>query len=358
MLGLDTADFVYGNTRLRARRAALLSDADYEAMLGLELDGLLGALSATPYGPDVEAALQRFRGLRCVHEAVRANLGRTLRELRSFYLGTARELVDLLLSSWDVRNVVTLLRGQAASAAPEEVVPFVVGVGDIDDPTATEIARQPEFAAAVQLLTAWRLPTPEVADALAAAWPVYERSADLAVLEHAVVAADAKRVAASLARHGADAAALRDALRREADDLNVLIALRVRASGGDAKAIAAAALPSEGAVNPGALAAAVAGAAREDVVEAVLAMPGAERWREPLITWAETGDIAALQGDLETDRMHARFALLTTDDPLGIAVPIAFVTAKEAEARNVRLIAEGAARGDDADVLRLELIRP
>ena len=202
---LETADFVYGNTRLRARKAALLGRSDYEALLGVDLERLLSALAGTAYRPDVEAVLRRFHGVRRLHEAVRSNLGRSLRELRGFYAGAARELVDLMLSSWDVRNLVTLLRGQAARAPFEDVVPLIVPVGDLDEASAREVARQPEFAAAVELLLAWRLPTPEDARALADAWPEYERSADLAALERAVVSAHGARVA--VAAHRVDGGA-------------------------------------------------------------------------------------------------------------------------------------------------------
>ncbi len=65
------ADFDYGNTRLRVRRVSLLDRPDYEAMLGGNVDGILGALSSTSYHPDVEAAIIRYRGARRVHEAAR-----------------------------------------------------------------------------------------------------------------------------------------------------------------------------------------------------------------------------------------------------------------------------------------------
>lgn len=353
---LEPADYAYGNARLRARRSTLLARADYEGLLGLDVDHLLGALAGTPYRHDVEETLPRFHGARRLHEAVRANLGRTLREVRSFYAGDAGELVDLLLSWWDVRNVVTLLRGQSAGAAAEDVLPLLVAVGGLDEPSAQEVARQTEFAAAVQLLIAWRLPTPELADTLAAAWPAYERSSDFAALENAIVAAHGARVVAALERHGSDAEPLRRALLEEADDRNLLIALRLRAADGGRTPEAA--LPSEGAVAREALAAAAAAAVPEDVASTLLALPSTARWELPLTRWVASGDVVALQDDLEVARVRARLALFTTGDPLGIAIPVAFVAAKETEARNLRVIGEGAARGADADLVRTGLVLP
>ena len=110
------SDFVYGNTRLHARRAALLDAADYEQLLGEDIDALLAALEQTSYAPELE----RFRdqtGLRRLHKTIRAHLGRSLEEMRGFYADRARELVDLMLSRFDVENVVLMLRARAGTSA-------------------------------------------------------------------------------------------------------------------------------------------------------------------------------------------------------------------------------------------------
>lgn len=349
LLELESPEFAYGNTRLRARKSDLLAPADYEAMLGLDVDGLLGALAATAHRPDIEAALPRFHGLRCLHEAVRTHLGCMLEEMRSFYSDSARQLVDVLLSSWDVRNLVTLLRGQVARAPADEVLPLLVPVGGLDEASAREVASQPELAAAVQLLLAWRLPTPEDARALGGAWPAYERSGDLAALEHALAAAHAARAVAAVERAGREAEPLRSALREESDDRNLVIALRFREALADERGEPPAGLGpllAGGAVDPESLTGAALGPSPEDAAAAVLALPGAGRWSDPLARWAGSGDLVALHAGLEAARARARIALFVSGDPLSIAVPLAFTAATETEARNLRVLGEGAVRGD------------
>lgn len=355
---LEDADFVYGNTRLRARRSALLGPDDHEALLGLDLDGLLGALAETAYRPDVEAALPRFAGIRRVHEAVRTNLARSLRELRAFYRGPARDLVDLMLSSWDLHNLITLLRGLATGMDPDDVVSLIVEVGGLDEASAREVARQPAFAAGVELLEAWRVPTPQDADALHHAWPDFERSGDLAALEHAIAAAHQARRAAALAQAGLEAEPLRAALREEVDDRNLQVVLRVYVSAADPERVAragAAALPG-GAIAPEELVAAAAAPSRGDVAAELVGLAGARRWRQALERWANTGDVAQLQDDLELARVRARVARFGTGDPLGIDIPLAFATAKTTEARNLRELAAGAAAGLDPVLVRARLL--
>jgi V/A-type H+/Na+-transporting ATPase subunit C len=342
------ADFTYGNTRLRARRASLLVRSDYEAMLGGDVDAILGALSSTPYHPDVEAAITRYRGARRVHEAARQHLARKLEEMRSFYDGGARELVDLLLSRWDTHNVLTLMRGVLTAPGTEEALAYVLPMGALNDALAREVARQNELATAVQLLVRWRLPDHETARALRRAWSEYERTEDFPALEHAVTARWIHRTVDALEAAGREGEPLRRFFDREIAERNLLIALRLR------EALARGEidrLPSPGDVEvylP-------SSTARLDRFDEAIRLPDAEgvataladigasaSWHEPLERWTREGSLLALQHELEARRLRDAVALFFQGDPLGVDVPIAYAVAKDAEARNLRLVAEAA----------------
>jgi vacuolar-type H+-ATPase subunit C/Vma6 len=355
------ADFGYGNARLRARKADLLARADYEALLGKDVDGVLGALSETPYAPEVEAALTRYHGARRLHEAVRHHLARALEEMRSFYEGRARELVDLLLSRWDLHNVVTLMRGEAAMPHAEVALAHVYPMGALSDTLAREVSRQNEFAAAVQLLVRWRLPDPDTARGLRDAWPDYERTEDLAALEHAVTAGWAARTAEALESADGGAEPLLRFFRRELDETNLLVALRLREALARGETDRLPVLEGYGVYLPGG---AVNHSRFDDairipdaeVVARALADVGPGAWRGPLERWARGRSTAELQHDLETRRAGDAVGLFAVGDPLGMDIPIAYAVAKEGEARNLRLVAEGASRGLDLGRVRARLV--
>lgn len=360
ILFASRADFIYGNTRLRARKSGLLDRAGYEELLGKDVDGLLGALASTGYAPEVEAALARFRGTRRVHETVRLHLARSLEEMRSFYEGYARELVDLLLSRWDLHNLIALLRGGATGRPSGEVLANVIPLGALSEALAREIARQTEFAAAVQLLVRWRLPDPETARSLREAWPEYERTENLAALEHEVMAGWALRTAAALARAGTDGGGLRRVFEREIDRRNVLVVLRLREALGRGE-IEELPGPSDHPYLPG-------GSIRPELLDAAIRLPDPESvtaeiagaapgsWRAPLERWTRGGDPVALQGELESLWIAGALALFYGGNPLGVDVPVAYAIAKENEARNLRVIAEGAARGLEPHIVRAQLV--
>jgi V/A-type H+/Na+-transporting ATPase subunit C len=325
------AEFTYGNTRLRARRAALLSRGETEALLGRDLDGVLAGLAATSYRPDVEAALARHHGLRAVHAAVRSRSTRLLVELRSFYNGVARELVDQLLARVDTATLVTLLRGLASGAAPDDIVELTVPAGTLDIAVVREVARQPDIVAGARLLAAWRLPDPDTARVLRQAIHEYELHEDLAALEQAVASARARHTATALALLGSVAGPLRELQAAAVDDTNRLLALRLRRSAERGEAVPAEqkiAYLAGGATPPHAL----------------------QETLDP------TSDPVALQALAEERLLRRGIARFATGDPLGIDIPLAFTFSLEAEGRNVRLIAAAAASQTPAELVRPRLV--
>jgi V/A-type H+-transporting ATPase subunit C len=345
--------FEYGNTRLRARKAGLLDATAYDGLLGTDVDGMLASLTETPYRPDVEAALPRARGLGCLHEALRTHLARTLTELRGFYGGRPGREVDLLVRRWDVRNLRTILRGQARLAGAEEVVPLLVPVGALDETTLRQLALQPGLRAAIDLMVAWGVPDPDVARALLAAWPAFVAGGDPAVLEATLDRAWAARLAAAVPDLPEPMVRM---LGRETDLTNVLVALRLREArargeplAGDERFLAG------GVVAPGVLGTAV-GSDEPAAARLLASAPLPSTWRSALARFAARPDLVVLAEELEAALAREAIAMFATGDPLGIAVPIAFTWAKETEARNLRLVGQAVTAGTPAALVRDRLV--
>jgi V/A-type H+/Na+-transporting ATPase subunit C len=359
-----SADFVYGNTRLRARKAALLGPAGFEALLDRDLEGVLEGLAATAYRPDIEAAGALPPGERALQEIVRRHLARVLEEMRAFYDGSARSLVDLLLARFDLHNLLTLLRGLVRKQEAERVLASVVPLGSLGGAAAREIAHQPEPAAAVDRLVAWRLPDPESAGALAAAWPEFERTEDLRALEQALATAHARNLTRALQGAGPAAEPLRNLMARESDAANILVVLRLWCALERGEFSELPPPPAPGRFLTG-------GAIAEQVLESALRLPtranaAAElaaasrrpRWRAPLERFAAGDDLAGLQRAFEADRARWAVGLFLGGDPLGLDVPIAYAVAVENEARNLRLVGEAAAAREPAGAVRPLLLLP
>jgi vacuolar-type H+-ATPase subunit C/Vma6 len=360
----SAADYAYGNTRLRARKAELLGAAEYQSLLGRDLDGILEFLAQTTYRAEIEAALTITKGKHALHAALGRHLARALGELRAFYEDRSRELVDVLLSRFDLHNLLALLRGRARGEPPEQVLANVVPLGALGGAAAQEIARQQELARAVELLVSWRLPDPAGARALADAWPEFERTEDLAALEHALTARHARSLDEALRAAGTSADSLRELVAREHDAVNVLVVLRLRfalqldelpdlpPAPGRGRFLVGGRIAAE------ALEEALRQPTRPEAVAKLVAAARRDDWRVPLERIASGGDLPSLQRELEVTRVRWAVGLFLRGDPLGFDVPIAFTVAKENEVRNLRLIGEGAAGGVPVAALRAQLIVP
>ena len=122
---LDPApDFIMGNTRLRARRPALLTPDRLAGLAGRDLPGLVADLRATAYGPHLPADSRGSApSAEPTRTAVIAAIGNRRREalrgVRAVYTGRAGEVIGVLLAGYDLADTLTLLRG-AAHDLPDE----------------------------------------------------------------------------------------------------------------------------------------------------------------------------------------------------------------------------------------------
>lgn len=364
------ADFDYGNTRLRARRSELLRASDYEALLGKSVDELLASLrggdrpgpsvASVPGGTGLPSGTdsQRLGGLNGLHVTIRTRLGRSLEEMRSFYSGKARRLVDALLSRFDLQNVIAVLRARSRPGiTAEEAVAALVPMGWLREPVAREILRAQQLPGLVDML-AELTPDDGQASVLRQASAAHERTGDFAGLERAVFAEHAVRVADRLRGTGPAGAALRELMQMETDRHNILVVLRLREAvlaGADDTPPPKEALLAGGALSTAALTSLVtvpAGAAVGDLVAGQLPA----QWKPALQQWSTSGDLSELEGSMERHTMVLAAGLFVGGDPLAIDVPVAFTVATQVEARNLRLLGGAAAGALAPKRLRDELL--
>jgi vacuolar-type H+-ATPase subunit C/Vma6 len=242
------------------------------------------------------------------------------------------------------------------------VLANVFPLGRLGGAAGQEIARQSEPERAVDLLVGWRLPDPVLARALAEAWPEYERTEDLAALEHAISARHAQRLADELDAAGPQAEPLRELVAREHDAVNVLIVLRLRFAlqldelpalpprQPTGRFLAGGSIPDE------ALETALRQPTRAEAVARLVDAARRDDWRAPLERIAHGGDLPTLQRELELRRVRWAVGLFLRGDPLGVDVPIAYTVAKENEVRNLRFLGEGAAGSLTASAVRARQI--
>jgi vacuolar-type H+-ATPase subunit C/Vma6 len=313
-------DLVPGNTRLRARLAAL-GPPDPPGTAARTMPELTAALRAL--GCEVPTGIADRHPLRAaLLAAVDARRDTQLRAAVAAYPGRARLLVQALLDEDDRADLVTLLRAAATGQAAPAVLPALRAVGRFDPPTLREIVSgDPE--AVVPRLLAGRLPDPDTALALGHAWRRFELHQDLAELESSVAAAHAEATRRRVRAFGPAAAPVLRQLARRRDAVNLVTAVRLRAAGSAANGqfLPAGDLPLT------ALRAVAAGR------EAAAVVPAA--WRAAVAAAELRGAEAAARAIDDAVDAAARNPVWRVD-PLGAGVPVAYVAAVRQQARALR----------------------
>ena len=351
-------DYGYGNARVRAMKSRLLDARAYGDLLAAtSIDMVIEMLVRTAYRETIEATLVKYGGVKCVAEALRLDLARTVGRIKLFFEGRPRALVALLLSRWDMRNLMAVLRGQARGVPAEEILDALVPAGELTEVELREMALQPSIRATADLMFTWHIP---YASALGEA--LRTASGDLADIETRL---NRLRYREALARlgHEMNEMLVREMLEAEIDVANLTTLIRLlslgdrraklRARYGSADPMTL--LIEDGGLSPRVLSALSAAEDAESMARVLSGTPYGtvlmNRWE----TYRQSADAAVLERGLE-EFVVLKGIRMFHRDPLSIAIPTGYIWAKANEVVNVRLIAQGKALGWDRDSIHKELI--
>lgn len=178
-------DWGYINARMRGMKSRLLDHRTLDNLiLQPDLESLIGELEKTPYHDDIVEAKGRYAGMPAIEYALRKNFVRTFRKVLDFAKKEeAEQYVRIFLNRWDVQNIKTILRGKNIHVTSEEILDCLVPAGELDEAALTELVRQQDTKAVIDLLATWRIPW---AQPLTSAFPEFARTGDIAVLECAL----------------------------------------------------------------------------------------------------------------------------------------------------------------------------
>jgi len=337
-------------------KTRLLKQDTYEELLeGESLEEVVASLSKTPYKPQIDVALSKYRGFPCVVDALGHHFSYTMDLIRSFFEGPPRRLIDTVLARWDVFNIKTILRGQIIGISPQEIIDAVVPAGGFDEAELEEIAQQADLEASAALIATRHA---QYARPLAQVMGAYEEHQDLSLLELALDKSYYDRVMRRTRGIDNNAVLVRELIGAEIDLTNIMMVFRLCGAEGIGEELQ----EKYGADNFSPLL--IASGKRLSFQRLSQLDPSATR-EEALRQMAGTPYariLTSLDGALP--RMERELERYVTDlgismffrDPLGIAIPLGYIWAKENEMRNLRIIARCKARGLSAEQIREELI--
>lgn len=349
----------YGNARLRGMKSRLLSRRELERLVESgSLAGLIAELSRTSYRKPIEAALARTGGMDCVAEALRRNLIDTLGRIHRFYKGRAGELVAIALRAYDIHNLKTILRGLSKHIPPAEIAMALLPVGELTSDILDELASAPEPRVAIDLLASMRMPLAHPLIRLRVERP----GAEISEMELALdrwYFEDARRDLQE-SPNGADL--LATALDLEADLANLSIILRFAYAPSERQMLRKLwgvddpgdLLVDQGRLAPDLLVRAADRDTLESTVEALAGTPYGKPLRDGLKAHSQSGRLSEFENHLRRFRLRWLAGLIGRD-PLGIGLPLGYLSLKSNEIRNIRWVAHGIDLGLKAEEIRMEM---
>lgn len=353
------ADFDYGNARLRAMKSRLLSHQELEGLAEVgSVRGLIAALTKTAYRKPVEAALARTSGLDCISSALKDDLVNTLGRIQRFYDGSAHEMVMIVLRTYDIHNLKTILRGLSSRAKPAEILAALLPVGDLDINLLAELARLPDPRTAIDFLATINSPYAEPLLRLRSHQPGADTNRMELALEqwrfwHAKTYLESEHLTGDV---------LSSALDLDVDIANLLTILRFAHAPVERRLLREwlgeddlqALLLGPGSLSLDSLVQAGMQDALEGAIDVFSGTVYQDSLRAGAVAYAQSGRLS----DLERHLLRFRLGWMADKvraDPLGIGVVLGYGALKVNEVSNLRWIAQGVSLGLSPDGIRSNL---
>lgn len=230
MVQVPLKDYSYANARVRAMRSRLLDEGTFKALLDApDYNQTLGVLEGTEYGEDIEHFMMEGARPTIIDRAFNRNLERNFRKIKDFFSGKPEEMVNTLLSRWDLYNLKTALRGMRALVPKQEIARNLFPVGYLDLPVLEEIVNQPDLRASLDAIVMfslqWKIP---YGQAVTAALQGFLREHDLSVIELSLDRFHYGKVTELLKRgRDANTRLVAEVVKLEVDAINVVNLMRL-----------------------------------------------------------------------------------------------------------------------------------
>ena len=334
----------------------LLDRTVYKELLDApDYNRALGVLEDTDYGGDLEHFMLEGARPTTVDRALNRNLARNFKKIKDFFTGKPLELVNCLLSRWDLYNLKTIMRGKRALVPNQEITRNLVPIGALDEAVLGEIINQPDLRASLDAMVVFSIEWPiRYGQAITASLTEYLREHDLAVLEMALDKFHYRQVIGLLKGGDANTALVREVVGMEVDTLNINTVMRICGLELKERRPEDFFIPGGSIEGPEVFVRLMGGGQPEEAYNNLLhRFP---QYREPLQkAWSrfeEKGE-SAFQDEMEK-HMIVR-CLGMSKDPLGIGVIIEYMWKKYLEVTNLRIIMRGKSIGLIESQIRKEL---
>jgi V/A-type H+-transporting ATPase subunit C len=152
-----SAPYLYVNTRLRARKAALLPIGAYPPMMQMNILQIARYIGEHGYGNEIHALSRVYHGIDLVEAALTQNLATTYHKVLCIAPGRLGTLTGEFLNRWDIINVMSILRGIRKGLDPNWMQEILIPAGELDREALASLTCETSPEKVIARLCGWRL---------------------------------------------------------------------------------------------------------------------------------------------------------------------------------------------------------
>lgn len=124
--------YEYVCTRMRVRKAKLLTREDYLRMLNMSLPEITRFIEETQYKREIDELGTSFQGIDLMEIALSWNLAKEYQNIQEITPGNLKQFTKSYLRRWDIQNVLTILRGKVQGVKQGKIKEILIPAGELD----------------------------------------------------------------------------------------------------------------------------------------------------------------------------------------------------------------------------------
>jgi len=126
-----SAPYIYVCTRMRVRKAKLLPKEEYMRMLNMSVAEITRVIEETQYKQEIDEQATTFKGINLIEIALSWNLAKEYQKSQEITPGSLKQFTQAYLRSWDIQNVLNLLRGRMQGVKTGKIKEIIIPAGSL-----------------------------------------------------------------------------------------------------------------------------------------------------------------------------------------------------------------------------------
>jgi len=139
---LTLGSFPYAYTRISYMRSLLLRRADYQKIMKMTINEVIGFLENSPYRKEIDQLAVKFRGVKLMELAINMNLANSWLKLKRVSKGDLRIVITAYLLRIDIWNIKTILRAKYTNFDREQLHAMLLPAGFLDSESLSAIEKE------------------------------------------------------------------------------------------------------------------------------------------------------------------------------------------------------------------------